>query len=113
MLAPRDRTVEPLEQMGCRYIALPVDSKGTDPVEDLRMLAAMRRHYRTIRPHLVFHYTIKPNIYGSIAAWLARTPSVAVTTGLGYVFIRESRAASIAKLLYRGSRSASRARCGS
>ena len=32
------------------------------------------------------------------AAWLARVPSVAVTTGLGYVFIRESRAASIAKL---------------
>lgn len=101
VLAPRDRTVEPLEQMGCRYIELPVASKGTDPVEDLRMLAAMRRHYRALRPHLVFHYTIKPNIYGSIAAWLARTPSVAVTTGLGYVFIRESRAASIAKLLYR------------
>ncbi|WP_414450224.1 glycosyltransferase family 4 protein [Burkholderia sp. 22PA0099] len=101
VLAPRDRTVEPLEQMGCRYIELPVASKGTDPVEDLRMLAAMRRHYRAIRPHLVFHYTIKPNIYGSIAAWLARTPSVAVTTGLGYVFIRESRAASVAKLLYR------------
>lgn len=101
VLAPRDRTVEPLVAMGCRYIELPVASKGTDPLEDLRMLAAMRRHYRELRPQLVFHYTIKPNIYGSIAAWLARVPSVAVTTGLGYVFIRESRAASIAKRLYR------------
>ncbi|MEX3556587.1 MAG: glycosyltransferase family 4 protein, partial [Burkholderia gladioli] len=85
----------------CRYLELRVASKGTDPLEDLRMLAAMRRHYRELRPDLVFHYTIKPNIYGSIAAWLARVPSVAVTTGLGYVFIRESRAASVAKLLYR------------
>ncbi|MEX3527040.1 MAG: glycosyltransferase family 4 protein [Burkholderia sp.] len=101
VLAPRDRTVEPLEAMGCRYLELPVASKGTDPLQDLRMLAAMRRHYRELRPQLVFHYTIKPNIYGSIAAWLARVPSVAVTTGLGYVFIRESRAASIAKRLYR------------
>ncbi|WP_186010846.1 glycosyltransferase family 4 protein [Burkholderia gladioli] len=101
VLAPRDRTVEPLEAMGCRYLELRVASKGTDPLEDLRMLATMRRHYRELRPHLVFHYTIKPNIYGSIAAWLARVPSVAVTTGLGYVFIRESRAASIAKRLYR------------
>ncbi|AJK45269.1 glycosyltransferase family 4 protein [Burkholderia plantarii] len=101
VLAPRDRTVEPLVAMGCRYVELPVASKGTDPLEDLRMLAAMRRHYRELRPQLVFHYTIKPNIYGSIAAWLARVPSVAVTTGLGYVFIRESRAASIAKQLYR------------
>ncbi|MEX3583173.1 MAG: glycosyltransferase family 4 protein [Burkholderia sp.] len=101
VLVPRDRTVEPLEAMGCRYLELQVASKGTDPLEDLLMLAAMRRHYRALRPHLVFHYTIKPNIYGSIAAWLARVPSVAVTTGLGYVFIRESRAASVAKRLYR------------
>ncbi|MGN6669540.1 MAG: glycosyltransferase family 4 protein, partial [Trinickia sp.] len=49
----------------------------------------------------VFHYTIKANIYGSVAAWLARVPSIAVTTGLGYVFIQKSRAASVAKALYR------------
>ncbi|KAF1011934.1 MAG: N,N'-diacetylbacillosaminyl-diphospho-undecaprenol alpha-1,3-N-acetylgalactosaminyltransferase [Burkholderia gladioli] len=101
VLAPRDRTVEPLEAMGCRYLELPVASQGTDPLEDLSLLAAMRRHYRELRPDLVFHYTIKPNIYGSIAAWLARVPSVAITTGLGYVFICERRAASIAKQLYR------------
>ncbi|WP_323118373.1 glycosyltransferase family 4 protein [Burkholderia alba] len=101
VLAPRDRTVEPLIEMGCRYLALPVASKGTSPWEDLRTLAALYRHYRALKPHLVFHYTIKPNIYGSIAAWLARTPSIAVTTGLGYVFIQKSRAAQVAKRLYR------------
>ncbi|WDD93203.1 glycosyltransferase family 4 protein [Burkholderia sp. FERM BP-3421] len=101
VLAPRDRTVEPLIAMGCRYLELPVASKGTDPRQDLRTLAALYRHYRAIRPHLVFHYTIKPNIYGSIAAWLARVPSIAVTTGLGYVFIQPSRAAQVAKRLYR------------
>ncbi|KVA06172.1 glycosyltransferase family 4 protein [Burkholderia ubonensis] len=99
--APRDRTVPLLEQMGCRYVPLSVASKGTSPREDLGTLAALYRHYRALRPHLVFHYTIKPNIYGSVAAWLARVPSVAVTTGLGYVFIQKSRAASIAKRLYR------------
>ena len=50
---------------------------------------------------MVFHYTIKPNIYGSIAAKLAGVQSVAVTTGLGYVFIQQSRAAQVAKKLYR------------
>ncbi|KUZ67350.1 glycosyl transferase [Burkholderia ubonensis] len=99
--APRDRTVPLLEQMGCRYVPLSVASKGTSPREDLGTLAALYRHYRALRPHLVFHYTIKPNIYGSVAAWLARVPSVAVTTGLGYVFIQKSRSASIAKRLYR------------
>lgn len=101
VIAPRDRTFEPLAAMGCRCIDLHLASKSTNPFGDLRTLVALYRHYRAIRPDIVFHYTIKPNIYGSIAAWLARVPSVAVTTGLGYVFIQKSRAAQVAKRLYR------------
>jgi len=101
VLAPRDRTFPLLEQMGCECIDLPVASKGTNPLHDLRTLAALYSHYRRIRPSVVFHYTIKANIYGSVAAWLARVPSIAVTTGLGYVFIQKSHAARVAKALYR------------
>src|ERR1700761_542862 len=101
VLAPRDRTFELLTAMGCRCLELPVASKGTNPRDDLRTLAALFRYYRSIRPHVVFHYTIKPNIYGSIAAKLAGVQSGAVTTGLGYVFIQQSRAAQVAKKLYR------------
>ena len=101
VIAPRDRTFDLLAQMGCRCIDLPVASKGTSPREDLRTLWALYRHYRSIRPHVVIHYTIKPNIYGTIAARLAGVDSVAVTTGLGYVFIQQSRAAQVAKKLYR------------
>jgi glycosyltransferase involved in cell wall biosynthesis len=101
VIAPRDRTFAPLEEMGCRCVELPVASKGTNPRDDLKTLVALYREYRTTRPHMVFHYTIKPNIYGSIAAKLAGVPSIAVTTGLGYVFIQKSRTASVAKRLYR------------
>jgi glycosyltransferase involved in cell wall biosynthesis len=101
IIAPRDRTFEPLIEMGCRCVELPIASKSTDPRKDLKTLLALYREYRTTRPHLVFHYTIKANIYGSIAAMLARVPSIAVTTGLGYTFIQKSRAAQIAKRLYR------------
>jgi glycosyltransferase involved in cell wall biosynthesis len=101
VLAPRDRTFDLLGAIGCRCIELPMASKGTNPRDDLRTLWALYRQYRTIRPNIVFHYTIKPNIYGSIAAKLAGVDSVAVTTGLGYVFIQQSRAAQVAKKLYR------------
>ncbi|MFD1557826.1 glycosyltransferase family 4 protein [Paraburkholderia silviterrae] len=101
VIAPRDRTFEPLAAMGCNCIDLPVASKGTNPLNDLRTLLALVKHYRALKLDVVFHYTIKPNIYGSVAAWLARVPSVAVTTGLGYVFIQKSRAALVAKRLYR------------
>lgn len=101
VIAPKDRTFALLEQMGVRCIDLAVASKGTNPVQDLKLMATLRRHYRTLRPDLVFHYTIKPNIYGSIAAALARVKSIAVTTGLGYVFIQDSTAARVARRLYR------------
>jgi glycosyltransferase involved in cell wall biosynthesis len=101
VIAPRDRTFALLEKMGCHCIELFVASKGTNPRDDLRTLFELYRHYRKVAPDVVFHYTIKPNIYGSVAAWLARVPSIAVTTGLGYVFIQKSRAAVVAKALYR------------
>ncbi|MFC0397853.1 glycosyltransferase family 4 protein [Paraburkholderia rhizosphaerae] len=101
VIAPRDRTTDLLAQMGCRHIELAVASKGTNPLADLRTMWQLFRLYRSLRPHIVFHYTIKPNIYGSVAARLAGVASVAVTTGLGYVFIQKSRAAEVAKRLYR------------
>ncbi|MEM5389096.1 glycosyltransferase family 4 protein [Paraburkholderia phymatum] len=101
VIAPRDRTFDLLKEMGCRCIELQVASKGTNPRDDLRTLWSLYKLYRSIRPHIVFHYTIKPNIFGTLAAKLAGVDSVAVTTGLGYVFIQQSRAAQIAKLLYR------------
>lgn len=101
VIAPKDRTFALLEQMGVRCIDLVVASKGTNPLEDLKLLATLRAHYRSLKPDVVFHYTIKPNIYGSVAAALAGVKSIAVTTGLGYVFIQESMAARVARRLYR------------
>jgi glycosyltransferase involved in cell wall biosynthesis len=59
------------------------------------------RLYRQVRPAVIFHYTIKPNIYGAMAARFARIPAVSMTTGLGYVFIRESLTTRLARQLYR------------
>lgn len=101
VLAPRDRTFQAMIDMGITCRDIRIASKGTHPGTDLLTLLALYRAYRSIRPSVVFHYTIKPNIYGSIAAKLAGIPSVAVTTGLGYVFIQRSRTAALAKRLYR------------
>lgn len=101
VIAPYDATVDAMTAMGAHHIDLPLASKSLNPLNDLRTLYALWRIYRKLQPDLIFHYTIKPNIYGSLAAMLARVKSIAVTTGLGYVFIQPSRAAKVAKLLYR------------
>lgn len=101
VLSQPDRTIEPLRAMGVTCIDIPIESKGTNPLTDLKTVWMLWRQYRRLKPDLVFHYTIKPNIYGTLAAALAGVKSIAVTTGLGYVFIQHSLAARVAKQLYR------------
>ena len=60
-----------------------IDSHGASPVRDIRLVAQLRRVYRARRLDIVFHHTIKPNLFGTMAARMVGVPSVAVLSGLG------------------------------
>jgi glycosyltransferase involved in cell wall biosynthesis len=77
-----------IEALGVPFIPLPVDKKGMHPCADLSLLRALYHWYCHAKPDIVHHFTIKPVIYGSIAARLAGVPRIVNTvTGLGYVFM--------------------------
>ena len=59
-----------------------VIDKGTNPVKDAALTRRFYQIYRRERPDVVLHYTIKPNIYGSIAAKMAGIPSINNVSGL-------------------------------
>ena len=59
---------------------------STNPLNDLRTLFQLVRIYRKNEFDFIFHYTIKPNIYGTLAARWCKIPSIAITTGLGRLF---------------------------
>lgn len=85
---------ERLEKEGFRVIALPWRRNGVNPFAEMRTLAAIIRLYAEERPDLVHQVTLKPILYGSIAAALCGVPAaVNALTGLGYVFISEGRVA--------------------
>ena len=76
-----------IEALGIPFVPIPVDRRALNPLADLKLLWRLYRWYRRERPDIVHHFTIKPVIYGSIAARLARVPRVVNTvTGLGFVF---------------------------
>ena len=50
---------------------------------------------------MIFHYTIKPNIYGNIAAHFAKIKAISIIPGLGHLFIEESFATKIVEILYK------------
>lgn len=74
-----------------RVVHYPLDRKGLNPLRDARSFAALVRLLRTERPDYLFASTIKPVIYGCLAARAARVPHVYATiTGLGYAFEADS-----------------------
>ncbi|SFP43805.1 glycosyltransferase family 4 protein [Qipengyuania nanhaisediminis] len=81
-----------LTARGVSYHEVPLSRTNLNVVDDLRSLLALYRLMRKIGPDLVLAYTIKPVIWGMIAAKLRRVPKrVALITGLGYAFVGEAR----------------------
>lgn len=101
IIAPFDKYVEEIKCLGCDYLDIKIDNKGSNPIKDIKLILELKKLYLTVDPDLIVHYTIKPNIYGTIAAKLANIKSITVVTGLGYVFINETLVSKIVKLLYK------------
>ncbi len=75
----RDR----LRRMGLHVACVPLARTGRNPWRDARYLAALVRLMRRLRPAKVLAYTIKPVLYGAMAARMAGVPFYALITGLG------------------------------
>jgi glycosyltransferase involved in cell wall biosynthesis len=88
VLAPRDAYTGKFERLkGLTFVELRhFHAKGLSPIRDYRLYRELLRHYRALQPGLIFHYTIKANLFGTGAAARAGIPSVSVVTGLGYTF---------------------------
>ena len=78
-----------------------LDRDSINPFKDIRLTMELNSIYKKLKPDIILHYTVKPNIYGGIAAHLNKIPSIAVVTGLGYAFIHNGYVETITKILYR------------
>ncbi len=89
ILAPSDPASEQrMRQLGVDRIPVDIERSGLNPFADFRLLLQYRRLLKKLTPAAFLGFTIKPNIYGCIAARLARVPAVANVSGLGTVFLK-------------------------
>ncbi len=100
-VAPPDEYATRLAELGCRFVPLAIDNRGTHPGRDLLLLWRFYRLLRSERPDVFLGYTIKPNIYGSLAAHVLRIPVVNNIAGLGSVFINDTWLTRLVRCLYR------------
>ena len=76
-----------LQALGYHLHEIPMQRTGTNPLADLKLLKNLYQQIRHIQHDYVLTYTIKPEIYGTLASWLAKVPHrFALITGLGYAF---------------------------
>jgi len=100
-ICPEDHATAKLIAMGCTWIPLKMNNKGTNPFQEISLLCRLFFIYKKLRPTAAFHFTIKNNIYGTFAASLLGIKSINNITGLGTIFVNNSPLKIPIKFLYK------------
>ncbi|MDX9960486.1 MAG: glycosyltransferase family 4 protein [Aliarcobacter sp.] len=101
VLAPKDKYSELFDSYDFEYHDIEMNNKGTNPIEDIKLTISYYKLLKEIKPDLMLNYTIKPNVYGTIAANLLNIPTINNIAGLGTLFVNENFITKIAKYLYK------------
>ncbi len=91
MVSPSGNFVPEIEQAGFRWVEWKVGRRTLLPSGEIIAIQKLEKIYRSEKPDLVHHFTIKPVLYGSLAARRTHIPAVVNSvTGLGYIFLTEN-----------------------
>lgn len=101
VIAPEDGYSWKIREQGFPYYPIKINPKGTNFFQDAITIFQFYKLYRSIKPDLVLHYTVKPNIYGTLAARILKIPAINNIAGLGSVFLRKGPLQYFVKLLYK------------
>lgn len=81
--SPYGERIDLLKEMGCKYVPVKLDRHGKNPIDEIKLILYYIELIRTVKPDMIFSYTIKPNLYGALAAAVCKVPIVVNITGLG------------------------------
>ena len=103
---PDQTDVEKITALGARFETVPVNKNGTSIIGDLKYLLKLYKLFKKEKPDITLGYTVKPVVYGAIAAKLAGVKNInSMVTGGGYTFTSKSFKARllsfVVRILYR------------
>ena len=99
--SPYGERIGELVSLGAVYHETVIERHGMNPLNEVKILSRYRKIIAAIHPFIVLGYTIKPNIYGAVAARSAGIPFVANITGLGTAAGNSGAGQWLAVLLYK------------
>lgn len=98
---PDGELISRLKKMGCKFIDTPIDRRGINPFNDIKLLSTYYKIIKKILPDMIITYTIKPNIYGGLVARQKNIPCYMNITGLGTAFQKENLVKKLVVWLYK------------
>jgi hypothetical protein len=88
-----------ITRSGITFIPFPFSRSGINPLVELQLLLRFKKLYKSVAPDLIHHITLKPVIYGSLAAKFTKIPTVVnAVSGLGYNFTGNNQG-TVAKVM--------------
>ncbi len=96
-----ESTKNDLKKLGVHFYKVTLSRKGINPFTDIYYFYQLFMTYRNIKPDIVLHFTIKPNLYGSFACALLKIPSISTINGLGSGIIGGKFLSKIVRFFYR------------
>lgn len=98
---PDEVKTKELSEEGCKVVHTPINRRGVNPIEDIKLFFNYCRLMKQEKPDLVLTYTIKPNIYGGFCCRVLKVPYVVTVTGLGSTFQKEGLLRKMIITMYR------------
>jgi glycosyltransferase involved in cell wall biosynthesis len=100
-IAPYDNYSDKLVSDQVKYVPVQMENRGVNPWRDFLLFLSLWKLFRQHKPDVILQFTIKPNIYGSLAARLAGIPVINNVSGLGTVFLNHNVSSKVALMLYK------------
>ncbi len=101
VVLPVTEETKKITDLGCEVIDVPVERRGTNPVHDFKLIVQYRKIIKEVKPDVVLTYTIKPNVYGGMAAAGLKVPYICTITGLGVAIEGGGMLKKLSLMLYR------------
>jgi len=98
---PEGDRLSEIEEVGAHLLLTPMDKESTSPIHDLRLIMTYRKLIKKTHADIVLTYTIKPNVYGGMAAASLKIPYIANITGLGTALENGGMMQKLALILYK------------
>lgn len=98
---PNGDKMELMKNIDFIYDDVYIDRRGTSVKKDLSLYRHYKKLFKTYRPSVVLTYTVKPNIYASIAAEKLGIPVINNVTGLGSILKKKGFVKKLVMFLFK------------